>query len=85
MSEEQLFFAQVGERIREVRLAKGLSQGDVAKAIRSYQQNVARSEAGTNLTLDVIFRLALALDVEPVEFFRFPKKRTPTKAGRVKG
>jgi transcriptional regulator with XRE-family HTH domain len=79
---EKAFFARVGKRIREVRLARGLSQHQVAEAIRSYQQNVARTERGTeNLTLDVIYRIAVALDVDPVEFFQdeTPAKKTTRK------
>jgi transcriptional regulator with XRE-family HTH domain len=68
---EKEFFALVGARIRAIRIAKGISQGEVARRIRSYQQNVARTEAGTNATLDILFRIAQALGVEPVEFFRF--------------
>jgi transcriptional regulator with XRE-family HTH domain len=67
---EKAFYARVGARIRAVRLTKGLSQTEVAKRIKSYQQNVGRTERGTeNLTLDVILRIANALDVDPVEFF----------------
>lgn len=80
MSPEERFFRQVGERIRDLRVSRGLSQGEVARRIQSYQQNVARSEAGQNLTLDVIFRLARALDVEPVEFFRI----TPGNSRRAR-
>lgn len=70
MLTERAFFARVGARIRAVRLEKGLSQTEVARQIKSYQQNVARTERGTeNLTLDVILRIANALGVDPSEFF----------------
>ena len=78
MLTERAFFSLVGSRIRQIRIAAGLSQGEVARRIKSYQQNVGRSEAGTNLTLDVIYRLAVALDVEPIEFFKVKSKR-PTR------
>lgn len=82
MLTEKAFFARVGARIRQVRLAKGLSQNEIAEAIQSYQQNVARSERGTeNLTLDVLLRLANAMGVDPVEFFQdeSPQKKTKAK------
>lgn len=75
MAGEKEFFKLVGDRIRTIRLAKKLSQTEVARRIQSYQQNVARTERGTeNLTLDVIYRIAKALEVDPVEFFK--AKRT---------
>lgn len=79
---EKAFYARVGARIRATRLAKGLSQTEVARRIKSYQQNVARVERGDgNLTLDVILRFANALEVDPVEFFR-AKKSAPAQPNR---
>ena len=80
MLPEQRFYTSVGQRIREIRLEKGLSQGEIARRIGSYQQNIARAEAGTNLTLDVLYRLAVALDVEPAAFFSFPNQKSASRS-----
>lgn len=85
MLTEKQFFALVGARIREVRTSKGLSQGEVARRIKSYQQNIARSEAGANLTLDVLFRLAKVLEVEPLEFFRLGDEPIKRRRRRAEG
>ncbi len=77
MLTEKAFYSRVGARIRAIRLNKGLSQTEVARRVKSYQQNIARTERGTeNLTLDVILRIANALGVDPVEFFRPAEPRT---------
>lgn len=80
---EKAFYARVGARIRAVRLAKGLSQTEVARRIRGYQQNVSRVERGTeNLTLDVILQLANAIGVDPAEFFVMPSERGSERSRR---
>ena len=62
---------EVAARIREWRKVRKLTLKDVADRISSSPQTVQRLETG-NMTLSVewIAKLAAALKVEPVEFFR---------------
>lgn len=60
----------VGKRIKDIRIAKGLSQVDVVGKMQGEidPTNISRIEAGrTNPTLFTLFRLAEALEVEITE------------------
>lgn len=61
----------IGERVRELRMAKGVSLRQFA-ADHSFNFNVlSRIERGDhNMTLDTVFRLCRALGVTPVELLR---------------
>ncbi len=64
---------QFGLRVRELRLASGLSQEAFANKhgfARSYLSKIERGKS--NLALDAIARLADALGVEVEELFKFP-------------
>jgi transcriptional regulator with XRE-family HTH domain len=62
----------LGQRIRELRVAKGLTQWKIAERGFSYKY-YQRIEAGkVNLTLNSLEKLAAALEVEVGELFRFP-------------
>lgn len=57
----------VGKRIKDIRIAKGLSQVDVVGKMQGEidPTNISRIEAGrTNPTLFTLFRLAEALEVD---------------------
>lgn len=61
----------VGKRIRELRLASGLSQealADEAGLHRTYMGSVERGER--NISLENIVRIARALKVEPSELLK---------------
>jgi transcriptional regulator with XRE-family HTH domain len=59
--------AQLGRRVAGLRLAAGLSQGDLAKKLRSTPQWVSQLERGTRSpTVHTLVKLANALDV-PLE------------------
>ncbi|GAB3535893.1 helix-turn-helix transcriptional regulator [Arthrobacter tecti] len=67
-SRERAQRAAVGEKVRELRLAQGLSQERLAHEAgldRSYIGGVERGER--NVALDNIYRLARALAVAPGE------------------
>lgn len=67
---------QLGERIAELRLARGLSQGKLAIKIRSTPQWISQLERGTRSpTVDTLCKLANALDVTIPDLFMFGKKR----------
>lgn len=60
----------VGKRIKDIRIAKGLSQVDVVGKMQGEidPTNISRIEAGrTNPTLFTLFRLADALEVDITE------------------
>lgn len=74
----------VGLRIGEIRRSRGLTQEDAAERLGMLTPNYARIEQGRqNVTLDTIVRIAVALDVAVVSFFRKPRRRQ-AKRGRPK-
>lgn len=51
MNEQQLFI-KIGDKIKEIRLEKGISQQDLAAKCNFEKANMSRIEAGrTNLTI----------------------------------
>jgi transcriptional regulator with XRE-family HTH domain len=57
-----------GRRIREARVALGVSQEDIANLADMHVTNYGRVERGeANSELHTIIRLATALDVDPAE------------------
>lgn len=55
---------QFGKIVRETRLKKGLSQGDVAKRLNVYRSYISGFERGVrNPSLGVVERIAKALGV----------------------
>jgi transcriptional regulator with XRE-family HTH domain len=66
--------------LRRLRHARGLSQdelADEAEVSRSYLAQV--ETAKKHISLKIISKLAQALDVDPVEFFRRPARRDRAK------
>ena len=60
------FCGDFGERVRRLRVRKGLTQEDMMErgfSLRHYQ----RIEAGRSVTLRTLWKLAIALDVKPRE------------------
>ncbi len=57
----------IGERIRDVRMKKGLTQLELANALKTTKQNVYKYEVGivTNIPSDKIEQIAKILDVSP--------------------
>jgi transcriptional regulator with XRE-family HTH domain len=54
-----------GEKVREVRLKQGLSQGDVARRLNLHRSYVSGIERGVrNPSLKVVQKIAKALEVE---------------------
>ena len=61
---------QVGERIRELRTEKGLSQADLARKLGVSPVTVYRWEGGTRvISLTMLGQVATVLDAELSEFF----------------
>ncbi len=63
------FVRRVTKRIAKVRKMRGMTQEDLAARLRTAVRNVQRIEAGQNLTLHTIARVAAALGVRPEELF----------------
>lgn len=78
------FIRAVGLRVRELRLARGLTQERFAEKLGVATQYVQAVERGVrNLTLATVWRVAEALDVEPIQLFASPRlDATAGKPGR---
>lgn len=62
--------AAVGERIRQLRLARELTQTELARQIGIQQSDLSRMEKGEyRVSLDVLFRLLHTLEMSLGEFF----------------
>lgn len=75
MSEiENITLKKIGKRIQELRSLKNLSQQDLAAKINYDKSNMSRVESGgTNMTVSTLEKIAIALEVELIELFRFKK------------
>ncbi len=61
---------EIGKRIRALREAKGLSQGDIEKSSGLLRSYISRVEGGyTAPSLSTLERFAKALGVEPYQLF----------------
>ncbi|GEM_PF-1907406 len=67
---------QLGSRIRELRINKGLTQEDLALAVNTSKQNIHKYENGiiTNIPLDKIEGIAQKLDVSPAYLMGWEEK-----------
>jgi transcriptional regulator with XRE-family HTH domain len=77
----------VGERIREVRLARGLTQGDLADLCGTSIAAISHIERGTKVpTITTLARIADALEckvarlVEPLDLKPQAKSKSPSVA-----
>lgn len=61
---------EVTRRIGEVRRAKGVTQEELAARLGMAVRGFQRIEAGQNITLHTLARIANALKVEPGELLR---------------
>jgi transcriptional regulator with XRE-family HTH domain len=69
---------RIGRRAQTARLASGRSQADIARAAGVSVPTVQRFEAGSNVSIDVLARIAIALDAERDlnDLFPLPDART---------
>ncbi|WP_300285539.1 helix-turn-helix transcriptional regulator [uncultured Alistipes sp.] len=71
MDDRQLFFG-IGERIRQLRTERGISQQDLAALCDFEKSNMSRIESGkTNLTLKNMYKISRALGVRLSELVDF--------------
>lgn len=72
--EKEKILISVGNKIKEIRQEKGLSQLDLVGRMDGNIDvtNISRIEKGrTNPTVYTLFRIALALEIQPKEFLDF--------------
>lgn len=62
---EEDLIHRVAERVLYYRTQRGMTQEELAVALRTHQPRVANVEAGQNLSLRTLARLAMALDCKP--------------------
>ena len=59
-------FAQFGQVLRNARVAKRMSQAELALELGVTQTTISRAEAGRDLKLGTLVEIARALDLEPL-------------------
>jgi transcriptional regulator with XRE-family HTH domain len=74
--------ADVGRRIAEARQALGLTQQEAAERLRMPLKNLQRYEAGSNLTIRTLVRVAGGLGVSTKSLFEEPALRVRPRRGR---
>jgi transcriptional regulator with XRE-family HTH domain len=66
----------LASNLRRLRHAKGLSQEDLAYSANVNRSYLSRVEKGTTYVgLEIIWKLARALSLEPAELLKLPSKR----------
>lgn len=75
----------VGKRIRELRLARGITQEGLGERARIHTKYVGSIERGeVNLTVSTVERIAKALDVPVVDLFQGVETAPRTDRDRVR-
>jgi transcriptional regulator with XRE-family HTH domain len=70
-----------GRRLKEIRIEKGLKQGQVARAVDVDSKHISRLERGrVNPSFEIVFQLARALRVSPASLFDFDRSETNSSA-----
>ncbi len=72
----------IGAFIRRLRMRRHLSQEVLARRIGILRTAVTRAEGGGTLNLEILFRAALALDLEIDRIFVRVRDRKPPTVGR---
>jgi len=71
-TDPQQFVLRVTRRIAEVRRERGVTQEELAARLGMAVRGLQRIEAGQNITLHTLARIASALDVRPDELLATP-------------
>lgn len=74
--------ADVGRRVAEVRHELGWTQQEAAEHLRMPLKNLQRIEAGMNLTIRTLTRVARGFGIRTRELFDEPKSRERRRRGR---
>lgn len=68
----------VGQRIKTLRKAKGLTQDQLAEQVGMDSRHISRLETGTHFpSIDSLEAIAKALGVQLKDFFDFPSNESP--------
>lgn len=61
---------KIGRRIKNIRLAKNMTQNDLAIECEFEKASLSRIEAGkTNITIRTLYKISTALEIPIAEFF----------------
>lgn len=72
LTKEEKFLESFGSKVREYREIKGFSQFELAVECGITKNQIGRIErAETNTSLKTILKISEALEVNPIEFFKF--------------
>jgi transcriptional regulator with XRE-family HTH domain len=71
------FVVRVTRRIAEIRRSRGVTQDQLAEVLGTATRNVQRLEAGQNVTLHTLARIAAALDVTAADLVGTDPVRPP--------
>jgi transcriptional regulator with XRE-family HTH domain len=64
MDEFQIIYVNVGKKIKELRVKKGMSQQELAYQCNFEKSNISRIESGkTNVTLKTLYLISKALSI----------------------
>ena len=70
--EEKEFVRKLGENIVSIRKAKGIKQKELSDLLDMDDGSLRRIESGrTNPTTSTLYRISIALEIEPKELFDF--------------
>ena len=72
----------IGRRIAELRESRALTQEQLSGMLASSSQWISQLEAGRNMTVHSLVRVANALRVPVQRLFDAPKAAAPRRAGR---
>jgi len=76
----------LGLRIKELRVARGMTQEELADRTGFFRTYMSRLETGAaNPTFDALLVLATALDVAPAALFEQPEMESPKRARATSG
>jgi transcriptional regulator with XRE-family HTH domain len=71
MDEQKVLLAQIGTRIRSIRMNKNISQLALSAQCDFEKASLSRIESGkTNATILTLHKISVALDVPMIEFFK---------------
>ena len=74
--------ADVGRRIAEVRRELGWTQQEAAEQLQMPLKNLQRIEAGMNLTIRTLVRVACGFGIPTCRLFEAPQSREAPQRGR---
>lgn len=84
MDEGRRLCRNIGLRVVEIRRDRDLTQEDLAERLRMDPRELRRIEAGGNITIHTLAKIARALDVAVADLFASPSKLTKRRPGRPK-